>query len=53
MLRGNQASASNFPLLLRRDGKTVASVQAEGTRDHLEALADRLATAIQEKLKSD
>ena len=39
-------------VLLRQDGKTIGIVQVEGTRDQLDALAERLATAIAAKLKT-
>ena len=39
-------------VLLRQDGKTIGVVQVEGRRDQLDALADRLATAIADKLKT-
>ena len=39
-------------LLLRQDGKTIGSVQVEGSRDQLDELTERLAVAIAEKLKT-
>jgi hypothetical protein len=46
-----QGQAIRVRLLLRQDGQTTATIQVEGTRDALDALADRLATAILGKLK--
>jgi hypothetical protein len=39
-------------VLLRQDGKTIGVVQVEGTRDQLDALAERLTVAIAAKLKT-
>jgi hypothetical protein len=39
-------------LHLRRDGQTLAVVEAEGTRDDVAGLAARLAAAVEEKLNS-
>jgi hypothetical protein len=39
-------------VLLRRDAQTVASIQVEGTREALDGLANRLAAAIEAKLKT-
>ena len=38
-------------LLLRQDGNTIATVQVEGNRNDLDALTERVATTILEKLK--
>jgi WD40 repeat protein len=39
-------------LNLRRDGQNVATLEVDGTRDELDALADRLAAAILKNLKN-
>jgi hypothetical protein len=45
-------NAVQVRVLLRQDGKTIGVVQIEGRRDQLDALAERLASAIAEKLKT-